>query len=590
MVGEYSLMISLVIALFAGVIVLVITSHLRMPAIVFLLATGIALGPYGLDILDPSILGKGFDVIISLLVAIILFDGGLTLQFYGYKRTPAVIRKLLTIGVLITWFGTAIAVRLLFGFSYTFSLLAGSVIIVTGPTVIKPILQRIKVKENIQNILQWESVLIDPLGVFIAIFCFDLFLVEEFMLKHIFLFFYRLAVGIVIGLAGGHGIAWLIEKRKVIPEEQTNIFVFSAVLLIFGLSELLISNSGILTVIVAGLVLGIKKTNRLRKIKQFKSEISELSLAILFILLAANLNLDNFLIVGAKGLILVAIVLYVIRPVNVAISARRTKLTFREGVLLSWIAPRGVVAASMASLFTLQLKDHGIENAFLETFSFTVIIVSVVIHGSTAGFMARLLRLKETRQKLWLIVSSNMFSRALGEFIKDVTGQKCIFVDTNADAIEEARAAGFEGINMSALQVDTFPTDVISNVENVIALTDNHELNIRICEKWSKYVKDSRLYRWTSAMKKPEDKTNQPGIPVWKGMVGPSKIAYALRHGEVSLARKSLRNLTQELKDGQMVLTCIMENQVLFKQTPDLQDRKGEALILQGDLDLDQRS
>lgn len=584
MFGEYSLMISLVIALFIGVIMLVITSHLRMPAIVLLLASGIALGPYGLNILNPSALGNGLNIIISLLVAIILFDGGLTLQFYGYKRTPSVIRKLLTIGVLITWLGTAIAVRLLFGYSYIFSLLAGSVIIVTGPTVIKPILQRIKVKENIHNILQWESVLIDPLGVFIAIFCFDLFLVEEFMWKYILLFFYRLAIGFVIGLAGGHGMAWIIEKRKVIPEELTNIFVFSSVLLIFGLSELLVSNSGILTVIVAGLILGIKKTNRLRKIKQFKSEISELSLAILFILLAANLNLDNFLIVGVKGLILVAIVLYVLRPINIAISARGKKLTFREGVLLSWIAPRGVVAASMASLFTLQLRKHGIENAFLETFTFTLIIVSVVIHGSTAGLMARLLRLKETSQKLWLIVSSNMFSRALAEFIKDVTGQKCIFADTNADAIEEAKAAGFEGINMSALQVDTFPLEIISNVESVIAMTDNHELNIRICEKWSKYVKKDKLYRWASVTHNTEEQPHQPGITILEGISGPSKIAYALRHKELFLARKSVRNLSQELKNGQTVITCIIENQVLFEQRPDMKDRKGEALILQGDI------
>ncbi|MBN1416397.1 MAG: sodium:proton antiporter [Bacteroidales bacterium] len=582
MVGEYSLIVSLVIALFVGVIMLVITSHLRMPAIVFLLASGIALGPYGLHIIDPSALGNGLNIIISLLVAIILFDGGLTLQFYGYKRTPAVIRKLLTVGVLITWLGTAIAVKLLFGYSYTYSLLAGSVIIVTGPTVIKPILQRIKVKENIHHILQWESVLIDPLGVFIAIFCFDLFLVEEFMLKHILLFIYRLAVGIIIGIVGGYGIAWLIEKRKMIPEELTNIFVFSSVLLIFGISEFLVSNSGILTVIVAGLILGIEKTNRLRKIKQFKSEISELSLAILFILLAANLNLDNFLIVGTKGLILVAIVLYVIRPINIAISARGTKLTFREGVLLSWIAPRGVVAASMASLFTLQLKKHGIENVFLETFTFTLIIVSVIIQGSTAGLMARLLRLKETRTKLWLIVSSNMFSRALGEFIKDATGQKCIFVDTNADAIEEAREAGFEGINMSALQVDTFPTEVISNVENVIALTDNHELNIRICEKWSKYVKNECLYRWASSTHPSEEDPHQPGIPIWKGMAGPSKIAYALRNKELSLQRKDLRSVPLEKINPQQVLTCIIQDQVLFEPVNAASDMKGYLLVLQG--------
>jgi NhaP-type Na+/H+ or K+/H+ antiporter len=581
MFGEYSLMVSLVIALFLGVIMLIITSHLRMPAIVLLLASGIAIGPYGLNLLNPSALGSGLNIVISLLVAIILFDGGLTLQFYGYKRTPTVIRKLLTIGVLITWLCTALAVRLLFGYSYTFSLLAGSVIIVTGPTVIKPILQRIKVKENIHNILQWESVLIDPLGVFVAIFCFDLFLVQEFMLKYILLFVYRMAVGIVLGIIGGHGIAWLIEKRRVIPEEETNIFVFSSVLLIFGASEFLVSNSGILTVIVAGLVLGIEKTNRLRKIKQFKSEISELSLAVLFILLAANLNLHNFLIVGAKGLILVAVVLYVIRPVNIALSARGTKLTLREGILLSWIAPRGVVAASMASLFTLQMKKHGIDNAFLETFTFTLIIVSVVVHGSTAGLVARLLKLKETRQKLWLIVSSNMFSRSLGEFIKDVTGQKCIFVDTNADAVEEAKVAGFEGINMSALQVDTFPTEIISNVENLIALTDNHDLNIRICEKWSKYINNDRLYRWTSAVHKKDESGRQSGLPIWKGLISPSKVAYALRNKELFLVRKNLRSISKDDKLGQSLLTCIIQDRVFFEQIPETPDRKGECLILQ---------
>ena len=334
----YSYMTILIITVFAGVAFVIISNQLKIPAIVLLLIGGILLGPQVAGLINPSSLGKGLQIIISICVAIILFDGGLNLNPEGYKKAPRIILRLLTIGVLITWIGTAILIKYLFNFPISFSLLCGSLIIVTGPTVISPILRNYKIKEKLHHILHWESVLIDPIGVFIAILCFEWYIEADMIVSHIWVFSLRILIGIIIGIIGGFFIYWLIQ-RKWIPDEQTNIFVFSSAILLFGLSDILISDSGILTVVISGFVLGWKKPDKLKRIREFKSEISELAIGILFILLAARLDMKDFINLGRNGLLLVGCVIFIIRPLNIFLSSLKTSLKLREGIFLSWIAP-----------------------------------------------------------------------------------------------------------------------------------------------------------------------------------------------------------------------------------------------------------
>jgi len=247
---------TIVFAVFVGVCLFILSRFIRIPPIVLLLVGGVIFGSESLGLIHPESLGDGLRLIISLCVAIILFEGGLTLHSEGLKKAPKVIWRLLTLGVLITWLGTAILIHLLLDFSVTISLLAGSLIIVTGPTVIAPLLKRIQIKKKLYYILHWEGVLIDPIGVFIAILCFEWFSIEGNFITHIWQLSYRLLIGSVLGFTGGK-IITLLLKKEIIHEDQANIFVFASALFLFGISDFIMHEAGLLTVVIAGLVIGI---------------------------------------------------------------------------------------------------------------------------------------------------------------------------------------------------------------------------------------------------------------------------------------------------------------------------------------------
>lgn len=533
---NYFLQLStLVFAIFIGVTLFILSGYVRLPAIVLLLAGGIILGPEFLGLIHPGALKEGLRVIISLAVAVILFEGGLTLNPEGLKKAPKMIWRLLTLGVLVTWLGTATLLYFLLDFTVEMSLLAGSLIIVTGPTVIAPLLKRIRIKARLYHVLHWEGVLIDPIGVFIAILCFEWLAVEGSVLTHVWHLSLRLFIGLVLGYIGGKAITGLLRK-EVIPEEQSNIFVFGAALFLFSISDFIVHESGILTVVIAGLVIGWAAPPRLKHIKQFKSELTELSIALVFMLLAANLKLESFLDIGWMGLLVLAGVLFLIRPLSVLLCSVGTSLSLNEKLFLSWIAPRGVVAGSMASLFGLRLAALGHpESVFLETFTFSIIISTILIQGGTAGMLARALKVEQPDKTNWLIVGAHEFSRRTADFISRNMGGECVLVDTNADAVNDARARGYSAYRGNALSTDVLPPDLFVTIGHVLALTDNRDLNQLICENWSEVVEKKNLYRWSSQSPEVEKKIAGPGIPVWPHMPKPSQVSYQLLNGDLAL-------------------------------------------------------
>ena len=576
----YLRLTTLVLAVFFGVLCFVVARYLRVPAIVPLLIAGFVLGPEVLGVIDTDALGDGMRLIISLSVAVILFEGGLTLDPEGFKKAPRVIRRLLTVGVLVTWFGTAALVYLLFGLSPAMSLLAGSLIIVTGPTVIAPLLQRVRVKEKLHHILHWEGVVIDPIGVFIAILCFEWLSAESAIISHFGHLSLRLVIGIVVGFAGGKMIYWLLNKNWV-SEHDANIFVFAAALFLFGISDLMAHEAGILTVVVAGLVLGWHKPPSLKYIRKFKTDLTELAIGLLFILLAAHLEVEDFIAFGWKGVILILAVLLLIRPLGIALCTFRTALTIRERLFLSWIAPRGVVAGSMASLFALELSAADLPGAsFLEAFTFAVIGSTILIQGLTARTVAGVLKVREAEKKGWLIVGAHYFSRKIAEFIARITGGPCVLVDTNADAIQRARMEGLTAIEGNALSPETVPADLLPAIGNVLALTDNRDLNELICVNWAEYVPKHRLYRWSYGESESAAAPGGVGIPVWLDLAKPSSIAYDLRHKEAQIR---IRRFTAPLKNrkGTVSLVAGIQGKIRFPELTATGASEGEMLQLQ---------
>lgn len=575
----YLKLVTLVIALAAGVTLLVVAQHLRIPAIVPLLFGGILLGPEVSGIIEPNQLGSGLNLLVAGCVAVILFEGGLTLEQAGFEKAPLVIWRLLTLGVLVTWLGSTLLIQLLFEFPFSFALLASSLIIVTGPTVIHPLLRRIGVNERLHHILHWEGVLIDPIGVFIAVLCFEWFSAGSFTVTALESFGLRVMVGMGSGLLGGYFLTVALNRHWV-PREYTNIFVLAWGLLSFGIADLLVHESGLLTVIVMGFVLGLSRSEEIKHLKQFKLELTEMAIAILFILLAAQLKLNVFLeFLAANGLWLVLGVVVLIRPLGVLACTWGSDLNFRERAFLSWMAPRGIVAGSMASLFTLRLESSLGEQAnFLQAFTFSIIGFTVIVQGLSAGKVAQLLGVKAQDRQGWLIIGAHLLARRVSNFIEKTTGHPCFLMDLNNEAARLAEAEGLRVLRGNALNQNALPPEYYPLIGNVLALTDNRDLNQLVCERWAEVVGRDRVYRWSPDSEQQEFRIGGQGKPVWNNLPKPTQIEYALRNQEAVLVRANLKKLPQRLRRDTQPLILQLEDQLIL--SPDHLPNEEDGAVL----------
>ncbi|MCB0322470.1 MAG: sodium:proton antiporter [Bdellovibrionales bacterium] len=556
-------LMSIVTAVSAGVMLLVISRRFNIPGIVLLLLGGIALGPLGLGLVVPESLGDGLRVMASLGVGLILFEGGLTLDVRGYFSASQVIKRLLSIGVLTTWFATTLAIVFIFGGELSTALIAASLVIVTGPTVIGPLLRRVRVTPRLHSILHWEGVLIDPIGVFVALLCF------EWIATHsgptaIGNFALRVVLGFGIGLIGG----WLIyfaERKKFVPDDMINVFAFASAVLIFGLSEAAVTESGLLAVTVAGFVLGVMQPVRLEQIRIFKAEITDLLIGTLFILLAARLSFGQFENFGMRGALVVAAVLFVVRPLNIFVCTFGLQLDWREKLFLSWVAPRGIVAASMASLFSLSGMVPGPYPRFIETFVYSVIVATIILQGFTAGWLARCLGLHNPERRGWLIVGAHPLGRELARFISGRTGAQTILLDTNSMAIAEAQQEGLDAVVGDARNPDAQNLEEVVelfSVGNVLALTDNEDLNTLVCQSWGSRVGSDRVYRWGRITTKSIDQDKGSGVLVWSDLPKPSLIADALVQGAISLYESN--TYEDDGEDMRTPIVALREDEVVL--------------------------
>ncbi|MHC4991771.1 MAG: cation:proton antiporter, partial [Planctomycetota bacterium] len=432
--ASHAMLITAVVAVSGGTFLLIAARLLHLPAIVLLLLGGVMFGPELLNVVQPATLGDGLLVVVELAIGLILFEGGLTLRREGYRSAPAMIKRLLTLGVLVTWFATAIAVRWLVPLPWEQAVIAASLVIVTGPTVIAPLLKRLRVTQRLHDILHWEAVLIDPIGVFVAVLCFE-WIGEKSGPMALLNLGYRAGTGLVIGIAGGLLILVAV-RRRIVPSNHVNIFALASAVLVFGLAEMVIAKAGLLAVTVAGFCFGLAAPGRLKELRRFKAELTDLLIATLFVLLAARLELDQFSEFGLRGLAAVLAVMFVVRPLCILACSWRLGLSPGEKAFLSWVAPRGIVAASMASLFAISLEQRNVEGARLvETFTYSVIIGTIIVQGLTAGPVARLLGVRRPEPTGWLMVGAHALSERLAAFVRDVAGRTAVLLDTNARAV-----------------------------------------------------------------------------------------------------------------------------------------------------------
>jgi NhaP-type Na+/H+ or K+/H+ antiporter len=466
-------------ALGAGVVAQLIAGHLRIPSIVPLLATGIILGPDGLGLILPRSLGEGLFSLVSLAVAVILFEGGLNLDLRRLRREGSAIRRLVTIGALVTAAGGALAAGSIMGWSPRLSILFGALVIVTGPTVIRPLLRNVPLRPRLATVLEAEGVLIDPIGAIVAVVTLQIVLtpgVESFASGFLGLL-YRLGFGTGAGLAFGFAIFGMLRIRRAIPEGLENLVVIGTALVAFEVCETVLSESGILAVTVAGVVVGNMETRVSQELGEFSEHLTVGLIGILFVLLAADVRISEVTSLGWPGLACVAALALIVRPAGVILSTAGSELDWRERAFLSWVAPRGVVAAAVASLAAAFLEESGIPGgAEIRALVFLTIGFTVVVQGGSGALVARMLGVRAPGRETVVILGAEELGFALGEVLRE-DGGHVVFADINPSHCRAAQERGFPVVYGNVLEPRTLARMRLERARAVIGLTANNEVN-----------------------------------------------------------------------------------------------------------------
>jgi NhaP-type Na+/H+ or K+/H+ antiporter len=491
--------ISLVI--FAGIFSQVLANRLRLPAIVPLLIIGALIGR--IDALDPRQLGDGLHTIVQLGVAIILFEGGLRLKIKQFREGPSIIRNLVSIGVLVTWILAA-------GAAYLFipdlqnpsglkiALLFGALITVSGPTVVMPVLKITKPFKKVATVLKWEGILIDPIGALLAVVILTFLNTSVSGYSSVVkAFVSSLSVGLVFGGVTAFMLYFLLKRTQLIREEMRNLMVLAMVLVAFSLSNWVQKETGILSVTVAGFVLGILRPRGLKDIESFKGQLTTLMVSILFILLAARLDLAAIWNLGLPGLLVLLAVLFIIRPLNVFLSGLRSQLSLREKLFVSWIAPRGIVAAAVASLFAETLKlnpEFAPQAGYIESLTFLIIGGTVFFQGATARFVGKLLKVTEPDPNGVVIIGANNPARQLAKELKK-HGIETILIDSNRSMVSKAKKEGLLADNANALSQETIEEFEFAGFGKLLAMTPSEKTNILACQLWANDLGRDHVFR-----------------------------------------------------------------------------------------------
>ena len=473
--------------------------RLRLPAILPLLTAGFLVGPV-LGWLQPSkVFGDGLLYpAVSLAVGLVLFEGGLTLRLAELRETRRVIAALVTVGAVVTWLGSAAAAYWFGVLPGSLALLFGALVIVTGPTVIGPLLRIVRPTARVANVLKWEGIIIDVVGAMVAV------LVSEALLlgraqsapEHTAILLGRfLLVGAASGTAAGYALAWLL-KRRAMPDYLINVVALAVLFAAFAAANLVADESGLLAAVVMGVVLANLEVPNIGALLSFKQDLSVLFVSMLFVVLASNLQLATLAAeLTWRGLALLLVLVLVTRPAGVFLSALRSPLSFREKLFLSGIAPRGIVAAAVSSLFASKLTAAGFEQArSLPPLVFLMIVGTVLLASLSARPLGVRLRVADPDPQGFLILGADPVARTLARALH-VQHVPVLLADTNWSHVAAARVEGLQAYYGSLLSDRSDDELRLSGIGRLLALTSNDEANALTALKYAREFGSANVFQ-----------------------------------------------------------------------------------------------
>lgn len=487
----------------SGIIVLAFAvtwfgERIRVPIILPLLVTGFLIGPV-LGLVNPDdLLGDLLTPAVSIAVGLILFEGGLSLRIREMEGQQRVLWLLVSAGVVITWFIGAVVTALFTDLSPRMAVLTGSILVVSGPTVVGPLLALVRPARSIASILKWESIIIDPIGALLAVITFEVILLGDEsnaslggligdMVEFTF-------AGVLVGAVIAYG-ATMALRRHWIAEHLQPLFGLSIALLAFMLADMLVAESGLLATTVLGFVIANQRQLRTEPIVHFSEVLRTLLIGVLFIVLSARLTTEQLGIDAPAAIALILALVLVARPIAVAASTIGSRLDWRRRVLLAGVAPRGIVAASVASVFALELEHAGVAGAEeLTPLVFAVIVGTVLIYGIGMGPLARRLGLAEKHQEGILVLGAGRVERAIGDALAD-SGVAVVMATTNRQDHYEARMAGRRAYYGNVLTKDVDLDLDLSGIGRLLGLTPNDDVNTLASTRFSTTFGGAETYQ-----------------------------------------------------------------------------------------------
>jgi NhaP-type Na+/H+ or K+/H+ antiporter len=473
----------------------------KLPSILLLLLFGFIAGPFTGLLKPDEFFGSLLFPIVSISVAIILFEGGLSLKISELKHVGKIVRNLIIIAIPVTWILITLASYFILDLEFSLSLLLGAILVVTGPTVILPLLRLIRPAQNINSILKWEGIVNDPIGALLAILIFEALIASGFgaaTLQTITGLLKIILISSTIGVLGSYAMILLL-KHKLIPDFLQNPFSLTLVIAVFALSNIIQSESGLLAVTVMGIFLANQKKVNVKHIVEFKENLRLLLLSFLFIILAARLQISHIQMLNAGTFIFVGALILIVRPAAIFISTVKSKLKWREKLFLSFMAPRGVVAAAVSSIFALELVRLGYKSAeILVPVTFLVIVASITVYGLSAVPVSKWLGIAEPNPQGCLIIGGHPFARAIGKILI-TKGLRCVIVDTNRANLSIAKMEGLPVYYGSILSDYVMDEIDLSGIGRLLALTPNPEINSLAAIHFLKIFGRTEVYQLSTA-------------------------------------------------------------------------------------------
>ncbi len=495
-------LLSLALIFLAGVGAQWIAWRLRLPSILLLLGAGFVVGPL-LGWLNPDeLLGDLVFPIVSLFVAIVLFEGGLSLRVSELRGGGPAVRRLVVVGVLVTWIGCTIGASTLLGMELSIAAIFGAILTVTGPTVTVPLLRFVRPTGRVASVVKWEGIVNDPIGAMCAVLVFEVFYGEsphsashEFVIGAV----KTIVIGGSVGVISGWFVTELL-RRHLIPDLLHNPVALTLALVGFAISNHFQHESGLLSVTLFGIYLANQRRVSVRHIVEFKESVGVLLIALLFIILAARVELSELRVDRMGGLLaFLALFVFVVRPLAVIASTWGSELNWAERGLVAWMAPKGVVAAAVASVFALRLRELGVTGGEqmgdqMVSMMFLVIIGTVSIYGLTAAPLARWLKLAHPNPQGILFIGAHRWAREIAKALKE-DGIETLLVDTNWDHVSAARMDGLRTYYGNAIAETTHEELELTGIGRLFALTPNDEVNTLAAVHYAEEFTRSQVFQ-----------------------------------------------------------------------------------------------